>query len=75
MKIETKYDIGQEVWYIAPAYEVEEATQGSISDIEIQISKEINSINYMLVGGIVITKHYKLYPTKEACEQAIKEME
>lgn len=61
MKIETKYDIGQEVWYNG----YEEIFQDEICQIKVNIDclGEIH-IDYELLGD-VIKEEYQLFPTKE----------
>lgn len=76
MKIETKYDIGQEVWYIDELYFNTQYPAGKFA-----LAVILDSINYDNEGITYYCKEcgeYKeenLYPTKEACEAAIKEME
>ena len=61
MTIETKYDIGQEVWYNG----YEEIFQDEICQIKVNIDclGEIH-IGYELWGD-VIKEEYQLFPTKE----------
>ena len=79
MKIETEYDIGQEVWSImqvrymyiddiagALPYKIKIESLDVASNLEIYYYDEEAGNQY---------KESDIYPTKEACEQAIKEME
>ena len=61
MKIETKYDIGQEVWYKG----YEEIFQDKICQIKVNIDclGEIH-IDYELWGDVIKEEH-ELFPTKE----------
>lgn len=76
MKIETKYDIGQEVWCVENLYYKGNGHAGKFA-----LPVILHSFCYNTQGVIYYCQgcgEYKeegLYPTKEACEQAIKEME
>jgi hypothetical protein len=73
MKIETKYEIGQEVWALG------RKAPFKIHEIDIAITECGITMVYTNQekdeGYPSIFAEDELYPTKEACEQAIKEME
>jgi hypothetical protein len=76
MKIETKYDIGQEVWYICPVKPVNAIPiQGQIRAVDITKTDDEHFEDYYVHGLASSIDWDRIYPTKEACEQAIKEME
>ena len=66
MKIETKYDIGQEVW-------VEQFN--CVLPCKIKYIDESKEEVYYSSDKFYFYPTRYIYPTKEACEQAIKEME
>jgi hypothetical protein len=76
MKIETKYDIGQEVWVIEDLYYKGNIHAGKFAifgEVESILTHEQGISYYTDCGGEFAEP--QLFPTKEACEQAIKEME
>lgn len=76
MEIKTKYDIGQEVWCLEDLYYRGNGHAGKFA-----IPITLHSVTYSEDGLIYYCvgcgeyKEENLYPNKEACEQAIKEME
>lgn len=79
MKIETKYDIGQEVWCIRPVRYMDfDAVPGALP-YKIQIDSlgvdDYLDIYYYDTEAGNQYNEEQIYPTKEACEAAIKEME
>jgi hypothetical protein len=82
MKIETKYDIGQEVWVpIANRDDKKQLTgdrtcyRGVISDVcDNRTGVNVDDLGLYIFAPLW-HEQCRIYPTKEACEQAIKEME
>ena len=66
MKIETKYDIGQEVWLLDNNH----IYQGTVDGINIAIGKEISSVYTVRIRNIsgswtIQRKEEFVFPTKE----------
>ena len=84
MEIKTKYDVGQEIWFI----EAGETTQkryinkAIVTGFTIEVNslyiKQEQTIIHVHFRGVTFEKSTRyeeyIYPTKEACEAAIKEM-
>ena len=83
MKIETKFDIGQEVWFIGNKFNGEENSlyMGKIRTIVVVyrgviFDKESYDITYEVDCGFFANVYgQRLYATKEEAEAKLKEMQ
>ena len=72
MIIETKFDIGQEVYYIHPIKKIVE--QGFVSRIIAEYYDNQKDIGYQLGTMIPIFSEEQLFATKEEVEVKLKEL-
>lgn len=71
MKIETKFDIGQEIYFIGFFDFID---KGKIEKIEIRVNKDEKFIVYALRGFINTFCQSQIFATREEAEAKLKEM-
>lgn len=75
MKIETKFDIGQEVWVLFGNHNSCALAKEKVSQIQIQCIGEEIDIGYVLGKMWCVFGEYQLFATKSEAEQALKRLE
>lgn len=60
MKIETKYDIGQEVWTLV----ANRLYKGKVLSFKVDVSLAGVNVHYIIGKGVLLSEE-KLFPTKE----------